>query len=187
MELPYYGVRSKWNIAYAIWTYAIWNSPDGLWNILPKGKMWNKIRSFICRRNISYAERISYYEVIFHSFRKERISLKKTIAFAIVFFTRGPRYPASSRVAPDVKTRQPRWGRRVWDNDNEIFALRQMWNNALWALWNLMLRIKWNEINPHTPAGISHGEAISHTAKRYFTNPVRDLFRWKRPMLCIKA
>ena len=34
----------------------------------------------------SYAKRISYYEVIFHSFRKERISLKKTIALAIVFF-----------------------------------------------------------------------------------------------------
>ena len=63
---------SQWNIADAIW-----NNPHGLWNILPCGKIWNKIRSFICRRNISYAKRISHYEVIFHSFRKARISLKK--------------------------------------------------------------------------------------------------------------
>ena len=55
----------------------MWNNPCGLWNILPWGKIWNKIRSFICRRHISYAKRISYYEVIFHSFRKEWISLKK--------------------------------------------------------------------------------------------------------------
>ena len=38
-----------------------------------------------------------------------------------------------------------------------------MWNNSLRELWNLMLRIKWNEINPLTPAGISHCEAIFHT------------------------
>ena len=38
-----------------------------------------------------------------------------------------------------------------------------MWNNSLRELWNLMLRIKWNEINPLTPAGISHCEALFHT------------------------
>ena len=38
-----------------------------------------------------------------------------------------------------------------------------MWNNSLREFWNLMLRIKWNEINPLTPAGISHCEAIFHT------------------------
>ena len=54
----------------------IWNNPDGLWNFLLRRK-WNKIRSFICRRHISYAKRISYCAAIFHSFRKERISLKK--------------------------------------------------------------------------------------------------------------
>ena len=66
---------------------AIWNNPYGLWNIFAIAKMWNKIRSFICRRHISYAKRISYCVAIFHSFRTERISLKKKRhALACLFF-----------------------------------------------------------------------------------------------------
>ena len=37
---------------------------------------------------------------------------------------------------------------------------------------------KWNEINPLTPAGISHCEAIFH-ARSAFHKSRRDLFRWK--------
>ena len=43
-----------------------------------------------------------------------------------------------------------------------------MWNNSLRELWNLMLRIKWNEINPLTisrhftlHSNISHAKRIS--------------------------
>ena len=59
----------------------------------------------------------------------------------------------------------------LWTQIGEIFALRQMWNNTLLALWNVPLKrnVNWNK--SLTPAGISHGEAIFHTAKRYFTNP----------------
>ena len=52
--------------------------------------MWNKIRSFICRRHISYAKRISYCVAIFHSFRKERISLKKKDPLSRVFLFLAP-------------------------------------------------------------------------------------------------
>ena len=49
-------------------------------------RKWNKIRSFICRRHISHLRSKYFISKIFHSIRKERISLKKTIALAIVFF-----------------------------------------------------------------------------------------------------
>lgn len=37
--------------------------------------------------------------------------------------SRGPRYPASSRVAPGIKKRQPQWGRRFIgaSGDTELF------------------------------------------------------------------
>ena len=72
----------KWNIL------RMWNNDL---TIIVKLSAYEKIRSIICRRHILYAKRISHYAVIFHLFRKERISLKKTIAKAIVFFWLGNR------------------------------------------------------------------------------------------------
>ena len=45
----------------------------------------------------------------------------------------------------------------------EIFCWRKMWNKRCRACEIFRSRGKWNEINPLTPAGISHGEAIFHT------------------------
>ena len=45
----------------------------------------------------------------------------------------------------------------------EIFCWRKMWNKRFRACEIFRSRGKWNEINPLTPAGISHGEAIFHT------------------------
>ena len=62
-----------------------------------------------------------------------------------------------------------------------------MWNNLLCKLWNLMLshQVKWNKSLMRRSA--FHIAKQYFTCEAYFTNPVRDLFRWKRPMLCIKA
>ena len=70
---------------------------------------------------------------------------------------------------------------------SEIFALRQMWNNLLCKLWNLMLshQVKWNKSLMRRSA--FHIAKQYFTCEAYFTNPIKDLFRWKRPMLCIKA
>ena len=41
----------------------------------------------------------------------------------------------------------------------------------------------WNEINPHTPAGVFHMAKPYFTHEVHFTNPARDLFRWKKHLL----
>ena len=46
---------------------------------------WNKIRSFICRRHISHLRSKYFISKIFHSFRKERISLKKAPTKSMLF------------------------------------------------------------------------------------------------------
>ena len=51
------------------------------------------------------------------------------------------------------------------------------------ALWNILLRRMWNETNP--PRAAAHFrlacERFTHVV--HFTNPVRDLFRWKKHLL----
>ena len=100
---------------------AIWNNPNGLWNILSHDKMWNKIRSFICRRHISHLRSKYFISKIFHSFRKERISLKKTKSYDLVFF----------------------WWRRRGSNSRpygcEPYALPAELRPQLSLLWDYML------------------------------------------------
>ena len=54
------------------------------------GKMWNKIRSSCAVGIFHMRQRISYYVAIFHSFRKERISLKKKDTLSRVFLFLAP-------------------------------------------------------------------------------------------------
>ena len=46
-------------------------------------------------------------------------------------------------------------------------------------------RSMWNEINPLTPAGISHAEGVFH-ARRAFHKSWKDLFRSKKPPIFIQ-
>ena len=71
----------------------------------------------------------------------------------------------------------------------EIFCWRKMWNKRRSACEMFRLRGTWKEINPPTPAGISHCEAIFH-AKRisqipkgiYFVekSTLTGAFFWRR-------
>ena len=44
---------------------------------------------------------------------------------------------------------------------SEISRCTSMWNNSLRELWYLMLRIKWNEINPHRRSDFTRRRRIS--------------------------
>ena len=56
-----------------------------------------------------------------------------------------------------------------------------MWNNFLTKIVKYCSFVAmWNEINPHTPAGVFHMAKPYFTHEVHFTNPVRDLFRWKK-------
>ena len=73
-------------------------------------KKWNKIRSFICHRHISYLQSKYFISKIFHSFRKERISLKKTKSYDLVFFLaeKGRSSRRLKRLAPRKHSRLAR-------------------------------------------------------------------------------
>ena len=93
-------------------------------------------------------------------------------------FLRHRRHGGSPRHVPRF------WFKTLNLNKSEIARCRSRWNNLLCKLWNLMLRIKWNEINPSPPQRF-HTPQAYFTPVGHFTNPERDLFRWKKhAVLC---
>ena len=55
----------------------------------------------------------------------------------------------------------------------------RMWNNDLRSLWNFLLvrKVKWNK--SLTRRSAFHTPQAYFTCEANFTNPARDLFRWK--------
>ena len=89
------------------------------------------------------------------------------------------------------KTRTPRHApcpifKAFYPNRKRNRSLRSRWNNLLCKLWNLTLRIKWNEINPSPPQRF-HTPQAYFTPAGHFTNPERDLFRLKKALAFASA
>ena len=138
---------------------------------------WNKSRTATA---ISHAAGVFHARRAFHKSRKGFISLKKNtcVCFWYGESRTWSRLPARSvllttRHAPrpifKVLNLNKKWNR----------SLSSRWNNLLCKLWYLMLRIKWNEINPSPPQRF-HTPQAYFTPAGHFTNPERDLFRWTK-------
>ena len=138
---------------------------------------WNKSRTAAA---ISHAAGVFHARRAFHKSRKGFISLKKTLAFAfgtgragLGLACRLARCFCTTRHAPrpifKVLSLNKKWNR----------SLSSRWNNSLRELWYLTLRVKWNEINPSPPQRF-HTPKTYFTPAGHFTNPERDLFRWKK-------